>query len=205
MVKSAYIWVSFCLLCASQALRADDIPDEAHRAALAENCPLIMGVGPKANFPAIEGTLGCNVESFPKAEPGDYIVFIPFKGTLYRVWNCQPGQAIAVQQSWDEPDALAEVNAARAARGLRPFIRDAALTAAAQACAKYRAERRIAGHTSNDFAFVPSGALAQSAGCAAWPPHLGWGSCCYLENWTYAGASFAIGGDGLRYMHIFVR
>jgi hypothetical protein len=108
-------------------------------------------------------------------------------------------------------DALEEVNAYRAARGLRPFIRDDGLTQAAQGCADYRAERGITGHC-NDFSFVPEGSMARAAGCAAWAPHwngeewvYGWGSCCTYENWTYAGAAYVIGRDGRRYMHLFVR
>ena len=102
-------------------------------------------------------------------------------------------------------DALDEVNAARAARGLRPFIRDEGLIQAAIHCADFRAARLIAGHTSSDFAFLPSGASADAAGCAAWPPSMGWGSCCWTENYQYAGAAWAMGRDGQRYMHIFVR
>lgn len=102
-------------------------------------------------------------------------------------------------------DALAEVNAARARRGLRPFIMDEGLTRAAKGCADFRAQRLIAGHTSNDFAALPAGSTARAAGCAAWAPGLGWGSCCTFENYTYAGAAYAIGRDGRRFMHLFVR
>lgn len=102
-------------------------------------------------------------------------------------------------------DALDEVNEARRRRGLRPFIRDEGLIAAAKSAAAFRAARRIAGHTSNDFAHLPPGANATAAGCAAWEPSWGWGSCCWQENWTYAGAAWAMGQDGRRYMHIFVR
>jgi hypothetical protein len=102
-------------------------------------------------------------------------------------------------------DALAEVNAARAAHGLRPFVKDASLTAGAINVADFRAKRLIAGHTSNDFAGLPEGAMASAAGCAAWEPSLGWGACCTYENYTYAGAAWALGRDGRRYMHLFVR
>lgn len=102
-------------------------------------------------------------------------------------------------------DALGEVNAARAARGLRPFVRDAGLSQAAAGAADYRAARRITGHTSNDFSFVPAGSTARAAGCAAWQPGWGWGACCTYEPWTFAGAAVAIGPDGRRYMHLFVR
>jgi hypothetical protein len=102
-------------------------------------------------------------------------------------------------------DGLDEVNAVRAARGLRPFARDNNLTRAAAGCADYRAERLIAGHTSNDFTALPSGAYAAATGCAAWTPDWGWGACCTYENWTYAGAAWTTGRDGRRYMHLFVR
>ena len=102
-------------------------------------------------------------------------------------------------------DGLDEVNAVRAARGLRPFVRDNNLTRAAAGCADYRAERLIAGHTSNDFTALPSGAYAAATGCAAWTPDWGWGACCTYENWTYAGAAWTTGRDGRRYMHLFVR
>jgi hypothetical protein len=102
-------------------------------------------------------------------------------------------------------NALEEVNATRAARGLRPYTEDANLTVAAMAAADYRASYRIAGHTSNDFAFLPAGCFCPAAGCAAWEPSWGWGSCCTYESWTYAGAAYAVGSDGRRYMHLYVR
>ncbi|OAI52311.1 hypothetical protein AYO44_04690 [Planctomycetaceae bacterium SCGC AG-212-F19] len=102
-------------------------------------------------------------------------------------------------------DALEEVNAHRAARGLPPFVRCPDLARAAAGCADFRAERQMAGHTANDFAALPPGATATSAGCAAWPQGLGWGACCTYERWTYAGAAYSIGPDGRRYMHLFVR
>ena len=101
--------------------------------------------------------------------------------------------------------ALSEVNATRAARGLPPYIEDSNLTAAASAAAKFRADRLISGHTQNDFAFLPPGAFASAAGCAAWPQGMGWGSCATYDNYRFAGASYAIGRDGQRYMHLFVR
>jgi hypothetical protein len=107
--------------------------------------------------------------------------------------------------SWAGADALEEVNAARAARGLRPFIKDDNLTAGAMNVADFRAARRMAGHTKNDFAGLPAGCTARAAGCAAWPPSMGWGACCTYENYRYAGAAWAMGPDGKRYMHLFVR
>jgi uncharacterized protein YkwD len=102
-------------------------------------------------------------------------------------------------------DGLDEVNAKRAARGLRPFLRDEGLAQAARSCAQFRAARGLAGHTSNDFAFVPAGTFARSAGCAASEASWGWMSCCVYENFTYAGAAWVTGRDGRRYMHLFVR
>jgi len=102
-------------------------------------------------------------------------------------------------------DALDEVNAARARRGLPAFQRDKALTTAASRAADFRAARTIAGHTSNDFGFIPPGTSAAAAGCAAWTPGFGWGSCCTYERWRYAGAAWAMGRDGRRYMHLYVR
>lgn len=104
-----------------------------------------------------------------------------------------------------EGDGLEEVNAQRAARGLRPFIRDEGLTQAARACAAHRAEYGIFGHSSNDFAFVPAGTWASSAGCAAYPASYGWLSCCVYDNYTYGGAAWVTGRDGRRFMHLFVR
>ena len=102
-------------------------------------------------------------------------------------------------------DGLDEVNAKRAARGLRPFIRDEGLTQAAQACAAFRAANGLFGHTSNDFSFVPPGASASAAGCAAYPASYGWMSCCTYDGYTYGGAAWVTGRDGKRYMHLFVR
>lgn len=102
-------------------------------------------------------------------------------------------------------DGLDEVNAKRAARGLRPFVRDDGLTQAAQACAGFRARHGLFGHTSNDFGFVPAGSSASSAGCAAYPASYGWMSCCVYDNYTYGGAAWVTGSDGKRYMHLFVR
>jgi hypothetical protein len=102
-------------------------------------------------------------------------------------------------------DALAEVNAARAARGLPPFQRDEGLMQAAYSCAQARAAALCVGHTRNDFAALPPGSTARATGCAAWVPSFGWGSCCTYERYTYAGAAIVMGRDGRRYMHLFVR
>ncbi len=102
-------------------------------------------------------------------------------------------------------DGLAEVNAARTKRGLRPFLPDPLLYQAARTCAKIRSTNRIEGHLSNDFAHLPSGSSATSAGCGALEPSWGWGTCCTYDNYTYAGAAWLMGADGKRYMHLFVR
>lgn len=115
------------------------------------------------------------------------------------------GFAFITGPSWAGEDALAEVNAARAARGLKAFIKDDDLTAGAINVADFRAARLMAGHTGNDFSGLPVGSRASAAGCAAWEPSWGWGACCTYENYTYAGAAWAMGMDGRRYMQIFVR
>lgn len=117
--------------------------------------------------------------------------------------------SVQIQNTQTMNDALAEVNAARARRGLRPFMQDHGLTIGAQRVAQFRASRGISGHVSGgmgDFGFLPPGAHASAGGCAAWPQGMGWGSCCtYDTQYTYAGAAYAIGQDGKRYMHLFVR
>lgn len=107
-------------------------------------------------------------------------------------------------------DALDEVNAARAARGLRPYVNDPVLNEGARKCAEWRAVRLCSGHCSlphGDFTLLPSvypvGSCA--GGCAAWPPSLGWGACATYDNYTYCGAAWVMGSDGQRYMHLFVR
>ncbi len=105
-------------------------------------------------------------------------------------------------------EALGEVNAKRAARGLRPLIMDPNLTIAAQRTASFRARNLLFGHVtggSGDFGFLPPGTNAASAGCAAYPESYGWLSCCTYEGYTYGGAAWALGRDGKRYMHLFVR
>lgn len=116
--------------------------------------------------------------------------------------------AAAAQPVRAADPALHEVNAARAARGLPPFVEDPNLTAAAMAAADHRARFRIAGHVTGgmgDFAFLPPGTAADSAGCGALEPSWGWGTCCTYENYQYAGAAVTWGADGRRYMQLFVR
>ncbi len=102
-------------------------------------------------------------------------------------------------------DALHEVNAERAKRGLRPFLPEPSLNQAARTCAKLRATSLIESHLPNDFAHLPSGAVATAAGCGALEPSWGWGTCCTYDRYTYAGAAWVSGADGKRYMHLFVR
>lgn len=101
--------------------------------------------------------------------------------------------------------ALDEVNAKRAARGLKPYIFDPLLTIAAERAASERASRLVRGHLANDFVYLPAGATANAAGCGALEPSWGWGACCTFENWTYAGAAAVPGRDGRIYYHLFVR
>jgi hypothetical protein len=115
------------------------------------------------------------------------------------------GVLLAAPCVYASEDALDELNAVRAARGLRPYIRDDYLTAGAKNVADFRARYLIEGHTGNDFSGLPIGTTASASGCAAWPAGQGWGSCCTYEHWTYAGAADAMGNDGRRYMQLFVR
>lgn len=119
--------------------------------------------------------------------------------------NATDAQIAAAVRGQAASEALAEVNATRALRDLPPYIEDSRLTAAAVSAANFRAANLMAGHTANDFAHLPADGSADAAGCAAWEPGLGWGACCTYEQWTYAGAAFALGSDGRRYMHLFVR
>lgn len=102
-------------------------------------------------------------------------------------------------------DALAEVNAARAARGLRPYLRDDGLTVAAKAAAKYRAERGIRGHCNSDFVFLPAGAHSNCAGCAALDASWKFQACEQFGRWTYCGAASVQGADGRMYHHAFYK
>ncbi len=176
--------------------------EESYERALRSNVPLIVAVNCDPAIP--KGCIGCRVESFDRAKDGDTVTMIPSEGKMYRV-SCKPEEAEAVRQSWSIVDALDEVNAQRTSRGLRPFQRDHHLTLAAASAAKFRAAHHMAGHTANDFAYIPSGGSATAAGCAAWPASMPFGSCCLYENYTTAGASYAIGSDGLRYCHLYVR
>lgn len=106
-------------------------------------------------------------------------------------------------------DALDQLNAQRAARGLPAYVRDEGLTVAAIACATHRARFRIAGHCMagmGDFVFVPATTTARCAGCSAWPVGLGFGACeAYSTAYRFAGAATVIGPDGLAYNQAFYR
>ncbi len=105
-------------------------------------------------------------------------------------------------------DALWEVNAKRAARGMRPYLNDAGLNQGALACATYRAARLMFGHCDGqmgDFAFLPPGVHAEAGGCAAYEPSYGFMACAMFDNYTYCGAAWVLGRDGKRYCHLFVR
>jgi uncharacterized protein YkwD len=135
-------------------------------------------------------------------KPGETLVAIdgvPYKGGAVTTST----STSMAHSSYTSEDALDEVNRTRAQRGLRPYLRDEGLVQGALKVAQHRAQHLIAGHSSNDFAI--GGVSASASGCAAWPASMGWGSCCTYENWTYAGAAYAYGRDGRRYMQLFVR
>ncbi len=144
----------------------------------------------------------CQSGTCPQPVAGSVVV--PASGVTSYYSPVVPAAAVEAAPA-GAGDALDEVNAKRAACGLRPFLRDAALTQAARGCAAHRAQYGMFGHTANDFAFLPAGASAASAGCAAYPASYGWMSCCVYEDYTYAGAAWVPGSDGRRYMHLFVR
>ena len=116
-----------------------------------------------------------------------------------------PAPAVKPSLTTGSDDALDEVNAYRAKRGLPPFKHDAQLTIAAKRAAETRAKALWDGHLSNDFACLPSGATADAAGCGALEDSWGWGTCCMDDNYSHAGAAWVRGSDGKRYMHLFVR
>ncbi|MCE9530190.1 MAG: hypothetical protein K8T89_03500 [Planctomycetes bacterium] len=185
--------------------------NRAQQLAIADNLPMVTFVGCERQ--AVSGAWCCRADGLEGYSSPCIVVAIPSDGKL--LWSrTLPATATAAEivsafprvAQASTPDALDEVNAKRSRLGLRPLIRDEGLTAGAAAAAQYRAANRIAGHTSNDFAYLPSGASATSAGCAALEPSWGWQSCCWDgAQWTVAGAAWAMGADGRRYMHIFVR
>ena len=181
----------------------------AYAASMKDRLPVLVFVGQPAR--EVSGMRSVAVQTFPDATAPCVVVGVVREDGMVRKdvigtpAESDIRSAIASLSNAGSAEALDEVNAARAARGLRPFIRDANLTSAAAACAEFRAARQIAGHTANDFAALPPGTWAAAAGCAAWAPGEGWGSCCTYERYAYAGAAYATGRDGRRYMHLFVR
>lgn len=163
---------------------------------------LVVIVGKVKAITDLPGMIVANVDTLEGYKDGDIVVATPDGGKLYWTRTCRTLEEVK-QQPGD--DALDEVNTARAARGLKLYLRDEGLTVAARGAAKFRAANLISGHTDNDFKFLPSGTSSPTAGCAMWAPGDGWGSCATYENWTYAGAAWAIGSNGQRFMHLFVR
>lgn len=105
-------------------------------------------------------------------------------------------------------DALAEVNACRAQRGLKPYVNDPLLAQSAYAVASFRAANLISGHVEGrrgDFGFLVNGAESNTAGCGALDVSWGWGACATFDNYTYCGAAWVMGRDSKRYMHAFYR
>ena len=211
-MKSIVLAVSLALA-VSVAARAEpavvDPYPAAYTASMKDRLPVLVFVGQPAR--EVSGTRSITVSTFPDAAAPSVVVGVVRGEEMVRkdlsgsATTPDIQAAIAGLSVSPTPDALDEVNATRAARGLRPYIRDDNLTAAAAGCAEFRAARLMEGHTSNDFAALPAGTSASASGCAAWPVELGWGSCCTYDGYTYAGASYAMGRDGRRYMHLFVR
>jgi hypothetical protein len=177
--------------------------DTAYAKAIADGKPLIVFVG-VAKPIEVDGVLVVRVEKLEGYSSGVAVVSAPDNGKLLWQATVEPTEAAIRQALPVSNDALDEVNAVRAASGLAPFTRDSGLTMAATGAAEFRAANLIAGHTANDFAYLPSGSSATAAGCAAWDGN-DWGSCCTYDNYTYAGAAWKRGSDGRRYMHLFVR
>lgn len=126
--------------------------------------------------------------------------------------NAAPSGDLATRGSvnWQTPDnipvydGLDELNAIRRQHGQPPYIRDPQLTQAAGRCALVRAVYRIRGHLTDERS-APGGASAVVTGCGAVEPSWGFLTCAMHENRQYAGAAIVYGGDGRRYMHLFVR
>lgn len=173
--------------------------------AIQQRQPHIVFIGTKAR--GIEGGVTSHAKTLEGYEGPCIVVGTVSKGSLWfaaQLPALASDAEIRAAAGLDVSDALAEVNAVRAKRGLRPYVRDEGLTMAAKKCANIRAAGRIAGHI-DDFAMLPPGVSASATGCGALTPDWGWGTCCTTENWTYAGAACVIGSDGKRYMHLFCR
>ena len=101
-------------------------------------------------------------------------------------------------------DAMADVNARRAAAGLKPFILDPELMEAAKNAASCRASILCTGHLQNDYAAGGPGYPASVSGCGVMQYGM-FLSCGSEDRKTYAGAAKALGKDGRWYCHLFVR
>ena len=177
---------------------------------------MILAEGP-VDEPGVKGEAGSNAIQFDLS----CLAKMPQQQGEWRAVQVCPGNGqpcyweqrwVPIQGTEDRTfdptainDALDELNAQRAQRGLRPYIRDENLTRGAQAAANARAAALLFEHTDNDFRYLPAGTSAAAAGCAAYPASYGFIACAMYENWTYAGAAFAMGRDGKRYCHLFVR
>ena len=159
-----------------------------------------------------KGIISCSVKSlegYPAkciivCEPNEKGDWVSWKATLPA--DAPDADIARAVRGDDGSDALDEVNAMRTKRGLRPYLRDEGLTQGARACAAYRAANRIKGHTpQSDFSFLPSGVTASAAGCAGLTPDWGFQACAVYDNYTYCGAAWVMGSDGLRYSQLFVR
>ena len=185
---------------------------EGFAASLSTGQPLLTFVGQPAQ--SVKGYIVCEAASLD-GYPAKCVVesYTENGGHYYRATYASTqevgraaipfGQAFNVDGSkCASVEAIDMVNEQRRQRGLRPYLRDDGLTLAAMRVAQHRAERRITGHV-NDFAFLPAGSNASAAGCAAWSD--GFGACCMFEGWTYCGAAYCVGEDGLKYCHVYVR
>ncbi len=197
--------ILLALLLTSNSFGAEPRYDEAMNAkAIRENKTLVVFVGCEPY--KIEDCLTCVADGLDGYPSSCIVISIPENGKLYWARTLAATEKdVQLAKPARFRDDLDEVNGKRMARGLQPLIRDDGLTAAAASAAQFRAANRIAGHTANDFAYLPGGSHATSAGCGALDLSWGWQSCCWDGNYTYAGASSVMGADGLRYMHIFVR
>ncbi len=187
------------LLFTAQSPAADLCYPHGKAKALRESKPLLVFVGLPCE--PVAGHVVCTIDSLEGYPAQCVVLSKPADGQMW--WE----RTAASVRELNDPgaDALDEVNNWRARRGLPAFIRDEGLTIAARGAAACRASNLCFGHTANDFAFLPIGCTAAAAGCAAYPPADGWLSCCMEDMNRYGGAAWAIGSDGLRYMHLFVR
>lgn len=202
--------MSSLVLLVSMALTADHVlPYEtAREQGVKRNLPVVVFVGREPHRIQDDHHLVTRADWLKDYGYADKaaVLFVPVNGEMVYSRSFGEAEPVTIVREAPIPDALAEVNAKRARKGLRPLIHDEGLTVAAMRCAQVRAQGLIAGHTANDFSYLPSGAYATSAGCGALEPSWGWETCCYDDpRYTVGGAAFVWGRDGKRYMHIFVR